>query len=153
MTACFTDDYDAARRKLDVAEETSTLETDREDVLSSRKRTKKKITSDYDEDDESVIHKKTKQSTSKKLIQFTVPLPEPPDSLQGSISNIITNSRKLYLHFLFILVLTHKFLKYPMPWNTMQYLEQSIEFTFCCLFLKYVRLETDNISKNIGKHK
>jgi hypothetical protein len=98
LTACFTDDYDAARRKLDVAEETSTLETDREDVLSSRKRTKKKITSDYDEDDESVIHKKTKKSTSKKLIQFTVPLPEPPDSLQGSISNIITNLRK-HKHF------------------------------------------------------
>ena len=146
LTACFTDDYDAARAKLHLAEETSTLETDAEDVLSSRKRTKKKITSDSDEEDESVIHKKTNKSTSKKLIQVTVPLPEPPDSLQGSISNIITNSRKhkhFHSFFLFILVLTHKFfhshnllpdvlLKYLMLRNTIQYLEQSIEFTFSC---------------------
>ena len=96
MTACFTYDYNAghaAKRKIDHAEEASTLETDRENVLSSRKRTKKEITSDSDEDEESVIHKKTKKSTSK-LIQFTVPLPKPPDSLQGSVSNIMTNSRK-----------------------------------------------------------
>jgi hypothetical protein len=80
----FTDDYDVARSKLNLAEETSTLETDQEDALQSRKRTKRKNTLFSDDEDVSnIVDKTAKKVTSKKLVESIVPVPEPPASLQG----------------------------------------------------------------------
>jgi len=77
------DNYIAARAKLSRAEETSTLETDEEDIALSRQR-RKKTFSDGDEcDDEVPVPKKMNQS--KKHTDVLVQLPNPPESLQSGV--------------------------------------------------------------------
>ena len=86
----FTYNYEKARRQLDHAAETSTLETDQEKVsLSSRKNRKKKTVLSSDSAEESKVRKKSVPPASRKLVEST--LPEPPASLQMSTPSIQNN--------------------------------------------------------------
>jgi hypothetical protein len=87
FAVCFTDSYETARQKLDRAAETSTLETDQEEVsLLSRKNRKKKTVLSSDSEEETKVHKKSVPPASRKLVEST--LPEPPASLQMSTPSI-----------------------------------------------------------------
>jgi len=77
------DSYIAARAKLSRAEETSTLETDDEDIALSRKRRKKTFSDEEECDDEIPMPKKMNQS--KKRTDVSVQLPSPPVSLQSGV--------------------------------------------------------------------
>jgi len=90
FVVCFEDNYETARRKLDRAAETSTLETDQEEVsLLSRKNRKKKTVLSSDSEEEKKVRKKSVPPASRKLVEST--LPEPPASLQMSTPSIQSN--------------------------------------------------------------
>ena len=68
----FTYNYEKARRQLDRAAETSTLETDQEKVsLLSRKNRKKKTVLSSDSAEESKVRKKSVPPASRKLVKST----------------------------------------------------------------------------------
>jgi hypothetical protein len=87
----FQDDYNAARAKLRQAEETSTLETDEDDVDASRQHRRKTFSDDEDDQRQFTIPRK--KILFKKHTGLSTELPVPPASLQESAFIALTCSR------------------------------------------------------------
>ena len=67
---------------MDLAADTSTLETDQEDVSLSSRKNRKRKSSSSDSEEETVARKKSVQQTSRKLVESAIQLPDQPQSLQ-----------------------------------------------------------------------